>query len=374
MITCQVNHYPALEVEPKSLTSDSIPTLTELATLAIYGTALTPHEFCLARDAVLSSEKAVWGVVNGPSTMQGLLNALATPVPPVSSDDLAAPIVHGNLSYARDWLEKTRREPAFSALTARYAEHKARLVEIHDDDVLAYATEQAARIAGDEAAVVTRAENFYRLVGQALIRRQIVVKGYRRHFRDDAHLPKLPPERVALTEDDLCDVLLHDPESNELDINPTYLTAVDLVGEQTKREMSGPLYRVFESNRTRIYVSDLRIPDPNHVRFLLDAIAGDDINSRSSTGPDSICHLPPLPSLACPGRFERQDAPLRLEIIGMVTKGIAPTVDAAALQLALGGRIAGSGTPESRATRLAKQVREIRPDLSARKKSDQTRS
>jgi hypothetical protein len=99
---------------------------------------------------------------------------------------------------------------------------------------------------------------------------------------------------------------------------------------------------------------------------------GDDI--RPEEFRVSADDLSLIPAVARPGRYEKQDAPLRREIIQMVVGGSAPTVEDAARQLAFAERIFGKGTLENKATRLAKQVLEIRPDLSTRKKSEQTLS
>lgn len=123
MITFQVDVFPALDVEPKPLPSVSILTLTELATLAIYGSALSRADFARKRECLVMSSARVWaGYPNRPRDILDHLRAI------LAGDEIPdhpeAHIGRNQRENIRRWLQEGRRRPVMHELAPCYAKHK----------------------------------------------------------------------------------------------------------------------------------------------------------------------------------------------------------------------------------------------------------
>ena len=90
-----------------------------------------------------------------------------------------------------------------------------------------------------------------------------------------------------------------------------------------------------------------------------------DRDALQSPAPTTPTRAPPGPSPGTIDRFGDTDRALFPEIERIMSEG-HKTVHAAALELALAGKIQGVGTPESRAKRLAALFRKENPRTATR--------
>lgn len=343
MIICnEQGHLPDLLCTPAPLPADKIPTLTEVATFAIYGAPLSVAVFKARRQQAISECWDLWHHPNGPGDMVPHLKAIQAKEKPPAGDDGAT--AREQRANVEQWLVTGRKKDRPRPLSETAQEQKSRLKTMSNKEAIEYALQEADRAEQRDRNLDQKAKRFYEALGVATLQGEVVLKGLSEYVCDDPQRerPPLSPGRRALCDDDYCSLLVHSLDTNEIDIDPPW-TLDEAIFEIFDR-------RARIAAEMRLIWKDLRI-SRDHAQLLL---------SQLGHAPMACSHQ----SAVIKGRrFEKSDAPLRTKMKEMIDGGTASTVWEAAGLMA---KDAKGTSLEASQFRLSRQFLADHPNYSSR--------
>lgn len=229
MITCtHRNALPAIVCAQSGLPKCHRPTLTEVASLAIYGAPLRPGRGDgTLREAMTPLQiegRALWRNDNGPGYLVEHLNRISAGEPwPYKSDsvDNDERITLASFAAAERWLTRWRKAIPAEALPPELAKRVKALAAMSDAEAIQYAGSEADRIEQAEHAANRRAEAFYRVVSALVSRGQVELEAITVDRATGEWLAREPgsPPHTAIARQFFNLPMIHDLYDNQLDVD-----------------------------------------------------------------------------------------------------------------------------------------------------------
>ena len=331
------------------LPSNRHPTLTEVATLAIYGSCLTTSDMHSASALFSEETRALWRIgEDGLKWIEPNLEALfAIEQGKLSADALTCD--EDLASALRGWLNEKRKYPLPERYSATVREKSAKLAAMTNLEALEFAQSEINRRNAVAAELNERTRRFYKVLSQLAVMGRIALKGVQeyRHEQSFSDRPALPFGHRGLDDNDLIPDLGHSLFSNIIEIDPPRGDH-DIVGWINRRER--------QKHDLLIDWTDVRL-SPTDAQLVMaqfeseGALADSEVTSQQAAMPINVTRR---------RRYELTDAPLRKEMLTLLEEGKASSVENAAGLVA--SRAEGVGVLESKIERLARFFREDHPE------------
>jgi len=228
MITCTQVEWnamlPWVSAGSPDLPNKPFPTLTEVATLAVYGVSLTREQFSAEVQRLTLEGSALWKHdVDGQWLRPYLKQMIEITRAGARPERLDCPPDHAEALWA--WLSKGRKIiPLPGRYSAEACERHGKLATMSDLDALLFAQVEIERIALMTSEASEKARRLYETLSLAAASDEIILKGLQEYrnepFAAGPVRPALAMKHVPLSGDDLIPHLGHDLAENVIELDP----------------------------------------------------------------------------------------------------------------------------------------------------------